>query len=146
MVNTTLSSIGGVLRDSRDNETIVTAIADGVRQAGDLVSILATGVIQGVDIDGSLDLVVGILLEAWHTDMDSVPDSGKVIEIVIPQGGHIYGVHVDTDQGVGIGHPMIYHASTAGILDEGTSAEAEHVARKFNGAAGDTYEDVIWGA
>ncbi len=144
MANTTLSSIGGVLQDPRGNELIVTGIADGTAKAGDTVCILDTNAVRQTDVDGNLDEFIGILLPHHKVDMDTAITAALPVRVVIPQGGHLYGVHTDTDQGTESGEPMVFHATTAGILDEGGDIEAEHIARKFSGDSGDTYLVVIW--
>lgn len=144
----TLSSIGGVLHDSRANEFIVMAKAPGtIGKAGECAGILATGVSQTTDIDGSLDLMIGILLPSYHTDMDSVVAINKIVEMVVPQGGHIYGVRIEAVTDLDMGSALFYHATEAGALDDDATLEAEHVARTIRAvAAGDDYALVIWGA
>ncbi len=143
----TLSSIGGVLHDSRANELIITAKAPGtIGKAGEMCGVLATGIFSTTDIDASLDEFVGIILPAYHTDMDSVIAINKIVEIVIPQGGHLYGVRIETITDLAMGSPCYYHATEPGALDDSATLEAEHVARTFRTkTAADNWGIVIWG-
>ncbi|MCK4828144.1 hypothetical protein KA005_71100 [bacterium] len=144
----TLSSIGGVLHDSRANELIVICKAPGtIGKAGETCGILATGVFSTTDVDGSLDNLVGIILPAYHTDMDTVIAINKIVEVVVPTAGHLYGVRIETIDDTAMGDPLIFHATEPGALDVGTSIEAEHVARTYRtAAAADNWGIVIWGA
>ena len=149
MANTTLSSIGGVLHDSRANELIVMGKAPGtIGKAGDIGGFLSTGVLEIFDVDSTTaELALGIILPMYHTDMDAVIAINKSVEIVIPQAGHLYGVHIDTAQAGAceMGWPLTYHATTGGILDELTNVEdAIVVARYFKVGAGDYFAVVTW--
>ena len=143
----TLSSIGGVLHDSRANELIVSAIAPGtIGKAGEICGILTTGLFQTTDISGSLDTMVGIILPHYGTDMDTVIAINTIVDIVVPQGGHIYGVRIETIDNMEIGKNLIYHATEPGALDIGTGVEDEHVARIFKSTTtGDNWGIVVWG-
>jgi len=148
MANTTLSSIGGVLQDSRANELLVMGIGDSSAKAGDLCGLLTTGIIEAFDIDSTTaELALGYLLPRYDVDMDTAPGA-VAVELVVPQAGHIYGVHIDTAQAAAceMGWGLTYHATTAGILDELTNVEDDiKIAKYYKVAAGDTYCLIIWG-
>lgn len=144
MANTTLSSIGGVLQGSDSDEIILGAMGDAACVPGDLVTILATGLVQEVDVGGNTDAFIGILLEDHLTDMDTAIPTTSPCQVVVPRSGHLYGVHVDTDQGVIAGEAYIFHATEDGRLDESQDIEAYHLGRKYRGASGDTFIIVLW--
>ena len=143
----TLSSIGGVLHDSRANELIITAKAPGtIGKAGEMTGVLATGIFSTTDIDASLDNFVGIILPHYGTDMDTVIAINTIVEIVVPQAGHLYGVRVETIDDLSMGSALYHHAGEPGALDDSASLEAEHVARTFRTkTAADNWGIVIWG-
>ena len=130
---TALSTLGGrVCMDSRANELVITRLADGTLKAGHLADISAATAV-GTDIDGHFDEFGGFCLPRYDTDVDTAFTVGDLIEIVIPQGGHLYNVYI-SDPGAAnyAGEPYIFHAADAGQLDAGEAAEAEHVARLFD--------------
>ena len=144
MANTTLSSIGGVLQDSRGDELIVTGIADGTVKAGDLCTVLNTGVVRRSDLSDNYDETLGIALPMYHTDMDTAYSSGKTVDIVIPQGGHLYGVLGADFGSVQMGEPLTIGES--GAMAVAGDVEAAHQARLYKSSDDDTYHIVIWGA
>ncbi len=144
MAKTTCSAIGGVIHDSRANELIVTGIADGTVKAGDLATVLTTGVVRQSDLSDSYDETLGIALPMYHTDMDTAYTSGKTVDIVVPQGGHIYGVKAADIGAVQMGEPMTI--GEAGAMAMAGDVEAAHQARLFKAVDDDTYVLCVWGA
>ena len=145
---TTLSGLGGrVCMDSRANELIIVRKADGTLKAGHCADISAETAV-GTDIDGTLDEFGGFVLPRYDTDVDTAITATRIIDIVIPQGGHLYNVLI-SDPGAGhhfAGEPMIFHATAAGQLDGGADAEAEHVARLLDDVLDNTlFATIIWG-
>ena len=144
---TILSGLGGeVLMDSRADELIISRFADGAIKAGWAVDISGSTAV-GTDVDGSLDEFGGFALPRYDTDVDTAYTSGDLIDIVIPQGGHLYNVYI-SDPGATnyAGEPMIFHATAAGELDAGGDIEAEHVARLFDDILDTTrFATIIWG-
>jgi len=142
MANTTLSSIGGVLHDSRANEYIITGIADATVKPGDLCTVLKTGAVRQSDKSDSYDDTLGICLPSYHTDMDTAAASGKVIELVVPRAGHIYGCKMGDASTNEAGNPLIF--DEAGAMAQGDGLETAHLARTLKTSNGDTYGTVIW--
>ena len=144
---TALSTLGGeVLMDSRAKELWITRLADGNLKAGWLADISAATAV-GTDVNGDLDEFGGICLPRYDTDVDTAYSSGDAIDIVIPQGGHLYNIYI-SDPGATnyAGEPMIFHATDPGQLDAGGDIEAEHVARLFDDILDTTrYATIIWG-
>lgn len=98
-----LSAAGGIVCiDGREDEIIVSAIADGVCKPGYAVSIISTagatcGDIIAVDVNAD-DRFVGLLLPTYNQDCDAIITNGEMCEVVIPQKGHVYNVYT-TDLG-----------------------------------------------
>jgi hypothetical protein len=147
MAHTTLSAVGGVIQGNWLDEEIVVAVADGTQKAGDMVGMLATGVIREVDATSDHDEEMGILLPQFGTDMDSIPASGTIVNVVIPQSGHLYGVHCEDLGTMVAGNPLVLgEAGSNGVLMLGDgNIEEEHVCRVFKGMDNSTYCIVIWG-
>lgn len=144
---TTLSTLGGrVCMDSRANELVIVRKADGTLKAGHLADISGETAV-GVDVDGNLDEFGGFVLPRYDTDVDTAITATRLIEIVIPQGGHLYNVYI-SDPGAAnyAGEPYKFHATDAGQLDAGADIEAEHVARLFDDILDTTrFATIIWG-
>lgn len=144
---TALSTLGGkVCMDSRAKELWITRLADGNLKAGWLADISAATAV-GTDVNGDLDEFGGICMPRYDTDVDTAYSSGDAIDIVIPQGGHLYNIYI-SDPGATnyAGEPMIFHATDPGQLDAGGDIEAEHVARLFDDILDTTrYATIIWG-
>jgi hypothetical protein len=144
---TKLSELGGkVLMDSRANELIITRKADGTLKAGHLADISGATAV-GTDVDGNLDEFGGFVLPRYDTDVDTAMTSGDAIDIVIPQGGHLYNIYI-TDPGATAyaGEPMKFHATAAGQLQIAGDIEGEHVARLFDDILNTTrFATIIWG-
>ena len=144
---TKLSELGGnVCVDSRADELWISRFADGTLKAGHLADISGSTAV-GTDVDGNLDEFGGICLPRYDTDVDTAYTNGVLIDIVIPQGGHLYNVYI-SDPGATnyAGEPMIFHATDAGQLDAGGDIEAEHVARLFDDILDTTrFATIIWG-
>lgn len=144
---TLLSGLGGqVCADSRADELWISRKADGAIKAGWAVDISGSTAV-GTDVDGSLDEFGGFVLPRYDTDVDTAFTAGDLIDIVIPQGGHLYNVYI-SDPGATnyAGEPMIFHATAAGELDAGGDIEAEHVARLFDDILDTTrFATIIWG-
>ncbi|MCP3685848.1 MAG: hypothetical protein GY861_24630 [bacterium] len=145
MAKTTCSAIGGVLHDSRADELIITGIADGTVQAGDLCTVLTTGAVRQSDKSDSYDETLGIALPMYHTDMDTAYASGKTVDIVVPQGGHIYGVKGADAGSVEMGEIVVFGEAGALALGDGAQ-EGAHMAKIFKEVDDDTYWLIVWGA
>ena len=124
MVLSKISEIGGVIQGSYNDETIVPMIADSAAQAGMVVGALAAGIIDGVETTN--DTVVGIMLEHYATDMDTAVASPKVVSVVIPKSGHLYGILCDDLNKTTFGWGLIVGAN-AGLLAPATDVVAENV-------------------
>ena len=142
MAVSTISAIGGVIQGNWDDEFIIAAVADGNEKAGNVVGLTAAGVVDGTE--STNDTLIGIVLEHYGTDMDTAAASPKVINIVVPHSGHLYGViHADSNSTV-YGWGLIV-GGTAGDLATATDITTEHiVARIFRSTDGDTASVVIW--
>jgi len=144
---TKLSELGGkVCMDSRADELVIVRKADGTLKAGHCADISGSTAV-GSTSAGDLDEFGGFCLPRYDTDVDTAFASGVLIEIVIPQGGHLYNVYIaDPGATVYAGEPYT-HAGTAGNLTAGTDVEAEHVARLFDDALDNSrFATMIWGA
>ena len=144
---TAISTLGGkVCMDSRGKELWITRLADGNLKAGWLADI-SEAVAVGTDVNGDLDEFGGICMPRYDTDVDTAYTANDAIDIVIPQGGHLYNIYI-SDPGATnyAGEPMIFHATDPGQLDAGGDIEAEHVARLFDDILDTTrYATIIWG-
>ena len=144
---TLLSTLGGyVCMDSRLNEMVIVRKADGTLKAGHLADISADTA-AGIDPNADLDELGGIVLPRYDTDVDTAITSTYLIDIVIPQGGHIYNIKIKNPAGtIYAGEPLIPIASTAGALDKVGDIESEHIARLLDDViTGTTFATVIWG-
>ena len=144
---TALSTLGGyVCMDSRGDELSIVRKADGTLKAGHLADISAETAV-GINPTGDLDEFGGICLPRYDTDVDTAFTSTRVIDIVIPQGGHLYNIHIKNPAAtIYAGEPLIAIAGTAGVLDKAGDIETEHMARLFDDVlTTTTYATVIWG-
>ena len=144
---TKLSELGGkVLMDSRENELIISRKADGTLKAGWLADISGDTAV-GTDVDGNLDEFGGFCLPRYDTDVDTAYTVGDLIDIVIPQGGHLYNIKVTDPGGTAYaGEPLKFHATVAGELQIAGDIEAEHVARLFDDILDTSvFATIIWG-
>lgn len=97
---------GIVCVDGRAGETIITAISDGVAVPGQVIGVLATGIIAGTDDGGTSETFNGILLPKYNTDVDTLITSGDMCEYVVPKSGRRYNVACEDpggDTAAGIG-------------------------------------------
>ena len=138
---------GIVCVDGRAGERIITAISDGVAVAGQVVGILATGIIAGTDDAGTSETFHGILLPKYNTDVDTIITSGDMCEIVIPTSGHRYNVAtVDpgADKASGIG--WIF-GSTIGNMQIGDANIATMAPCYSSLPVADTsrFMEIVWG-
>ena len=141
---------GIVCVDGRDGERIVSAKADGVLVAGQMVGVLTTigatqGDIDGI-IDGGFETVMGILLPKYNVDCDTAVADGKAVEIVIPVPGHHYNVKI-TDPGGAIagGIPFKYSAADGELVKQ-TDVLILAVCRSARGIADTSiFAEMIWG-
>ena len=144
---TVLSSLGGkVCMDSRADELWISRKADGTLKAGHAADVSGDTAV-GTDVDGHLDEFGGFVLPRYDTDVDTAMTSGDLIDIVIPQGGHLYNVYI-TDPGATAyaGEPLKWHATAAGQLQIAGNIEAVHVARLFDDILDTTrFATIIWG-
>ncbi|KKM82246.1 hypothetical protein LCGC14_1321580 [marine sediment metagenome] len=143
---TALSTLGGkVLMDSRAKELWITRIADGTLKAGHAADISAR-IAVGMDFGNNLDEFGGFCLPRYDTDVDTAYTSGVAIDIVIPQGGHLYNILIE-NPGATLysGEPLIW-SSTVAALEKGGNVEAEHTARLFDEILNtSTFATIIWG-
>ena len=145
---TSIVTLGGkVCMDSRANETIIVRKADGTIQAGWGADISGETAV-GVNPTGNLDEFGGFALPRYDTEPSAAYTVGNLIDIVIPQGGHLYNVLIKNPGGtIYAGEPLIWIAATAGALDKAGDIEAEHQARLFDDVlTTTTYATIIWGA
>jgi len=147
---TALSTLGGkVLMDSRAKELIITRLADGTLQAGHAADISGATAV-GLDAVSHLDEFGGFCLPRYDTDVDTAYGSGDAIDIVIPQGGHLYNVLIE-DPGGGhafAGEPLQWSSdgTTVAALEIAGDIEPEHVARLFDDILDTTtFATIIWG-
>lgn len=144
---TSLVSLGGkVCMDSRDNELIISRKADGTIQAGWGADISGETAV-GVNPAGDLDEFGGFALPRYDTEPSAAYSATLLIDIVIPQGGHLYNVKIkDAGANLFAGEPLVWITGTAGALDKEGNIEVEHQARLFDDALDNTtYATIIWG-
>jgi len=138
---------GIVCVDGRAGERIITAISDGVAVPGQVVGVLATGVIAGTDDGGTSETFHGILLPKYNTDCDTLITSGDMCEIVIPTAGHRYNVATadpGADKTSGVG--WIF-GSTIGNLQIGAADIAKGCPcySSIDVANTSRFMEVVWG-
>ena len=144
---TKLSTLGGnVCADSRANELWISRFADGTIQAGWLADISGSTAVS-LDYSNDLDEFGGIALPRYDTDVDTAYTSSELIDIVIPQGGHLYNVKITNPAAtIYAGEPLVFANGTVGELTKGGNIEVEHVARLFDDCiTATTYATIIWG-
>lgn len=145
---TSLMTLGGeVCMDSRAEEIFVVRKADGTIQAGWLAACTDGSTAVGLNPTGNLDELIGIACPRYDTEPSAAYTSGDLIDIVIPQGGHLYNMHIkDPGATLYAGEPLIPIAGTAGAMDKVGNIESEHQARIFDDVLDNTtYATVIWG-
>ena len=145
---TSLVSLGGkVCMDSRANEISIVRKADGTIQAGWLASCQDGSTAVGLNPTGNLDELIGIALPRYDTEPSAAYTATRAIDIVIPQGGHLYNILIkDPGSTLYAGEGLIPIAGTAGALDKIGDIEGEHIARIFDDVLDNTtYATVIWG-
>ena len=145
---TALSTLGGrVCMDSRGEELIISRKADGTLQPGWAADISAETAV-GVNPTGDFDEFGGFCLPRYDTDIDTAFTITNLIDIVIPQGGHLYNVYIKDPNAVDYypGEPLVFIAGTAGAMDGSQDIELEHQARIFDAVLDtSTYATIIWG-
>ena len=144
---TALSTLGGrVCMDSRAEEICIVRKADGTLKPGWAADISAETAV-GVNPTGDFDEFGGFCLPRYDTDVDTAFTITNLIDIVIPQGGHIYNVKIkDPGADPYAGEPLLWIAATAGALDKVGDVEATHVARLFDDILDNsTFATIIWG-
>lgn len=138
-----ISEIGGVIQGNWDDEHIIFGIADGNEKAGNLVGLTAAGVVDGSETTN--DTVVGIQLEHYGTDMDTAPASGKVVPIVVPQSGHLYGI-ICADLNITTYGWGIRVGATAGDAAAAADITVDQILGRIHRYAdGDTVGVFVWG-
>lgn len=145
---TALSTLGGqVCMDSRADEVFVSRKADGTALAGWLVGCTDGITAVGMNPAGNLDELIGILMPRYDIDVDTAITAPLLVDIVIPQGGHLYNIKIkDPAATLYAGEPLIPIAATAGALDKAGDLETEHIARIFDSViTATTFATVIWG-
>jgi len=151
-----LSAVGGkVCVDGREDEIIISAIADGVCKPGYAVTVINTaGATQGdiapTDINAD-DRFVGILLPTYAQDCDAIITDGDICEIVIPQKGHTYNVYcIDGNVDWDIGCSVTFGAAANDgrfLVEESTIEVADYIAslsKYYND--NDLIMEIIWRA
>jgi hypothetical protein len=144
---TSIVTLGGkVCMDSRANELIITRKADGTIQAGWGADISGEQAVA-CNPTGNLDEFGGFALPRYDTEPSAAYTANDVIDIVIPQGGHLYNILIkDPGATLYAGEPLIWIAGTAGAMDKVGNIEAEHQARLFDDVLDNsTYATIIWG-
>jgi len=146
---TSLVTLGGkVCMDSRAEEISIVRLADGTIQAGWFAACTDGITAVGANPTGDLDEMIGIALPRYDTEPSAAYTITRPIDIVIPQGGHLYNVLIKNPAVALLyaGEPLIAIAGTAGALDKSGNIELEHVARLFDDVlTGTTYATIIWG-
>ena len=153
MTITNLSDLGGVVCvDGRENELIITAIADGIAKPGWGVTILGTagaavGEMLNYDV-AATDCFVGLCLEKYNTDCDAVATDRHIWEIVIPASGHKYNVPIATiGAGEGnIGTPVYMGAVDGEFIVQTAALEVFQYCALVSRPVvnGDRYAEVVW--
>ena len=136
---------GKVCVDGREDEKIITLIADGAMKAGNVVYNNA-GTIAGTD-DGAAEYFKGIQLPRYDTDCDTAPTAGVLVEVVLPQDAHRYNVAtVDpgADKADGLG--MVF-GTTVGNMEIGGGDVVVFHPAKLSGAVANTsrFVEIVWG-
>lgn len=144
-----ISSMGGfVCVDGKEDEIIISAIADGVALAGWAVTVVnSTGVIEAVDVNGSTDRFIGFLLPHYKTDVDTLIAAGELVEIVIPQRGHTYIVWIADPAGtVDVGVGMTFSATDGAMVVDESTAEVRDTWARLNKfvVSTDKFAEVTW--
>ena len=145
---TALSSLGGqVCMDSRANELWISRISGGTLKAGWLISCVDGINAVGKNPAGNLDEFIGIALPRYDIDVDTAITTSLLMDIVIPQGGHLYNVKITNPGATAYaGEPLKHHATVAGELQIAGDVEATHVARLFDDVLDTTtFATIIWG-
>lgn len=142
MAYSKISEIGGVIHGSWDDEIIIPALGDGTTKAGMAVYVNTAGQAVATDVNVA-DLFVGIALPSPFVDIDTAITSGKQMNVVIPQSGHLYGCFIVDLNLSDAGNNLIF-TTTAGSLGTSTDVEAEAVAQTYRYDDGDTVGVVIW--
>lgn len=146
---TKISELGGnVCADSRANELWISRFADGTLRAGYAADISESTAV-GLDANTNLDEFGGFCLPRYDTDVDSAYDSADLIDIVIPQGGHLYNVLIENPAAtIYAGEPLRWASdgTTVSALEKAGDIEVEHVARLFDDVlTTTTFATIIWG-
>lgn len=145
---TSIVTLGGkVCMDSREEEITISRKADGTIQAGWLAACADGSTAVGMNPTGNLDELLGIALPRYDTEPSAAYTAADLIDIVIPQGGHLYNIKIkNPGTTLYAGEPLIPIAATAGALDKSADIESEHMARLFDSVLNTTtYATVIWG-
>ena len=145
---TSLVTLGGkVCMDSRAEEISIVRKADGTIQAAWLAACTDGSTAVGLNPTGNLDELIGIALPRYDVEPSAAYTAAMAIDIVIPQGGHLYNIKIKDPGGtIYAGEGLIPIAATAGALDKIGDIEGEHIARLFDDVLDTTtYATVIWG-
>ena len=138
-----ISEIGGVIQGDFCDEEIITCIGDANAKAGHLAGITSAGVVDLIHTT-SHDLFVGIVLPHHKMDMDSVIGAGKIISLVVPQDGHLYGI-ICADLNSSLPGNAVGFGATAGTAVAVAAIEGIHIARTYKYTDDDTVGIFIWG-
>ena len=123
MALTKISEIGGVIQGNWEDEFIITCYGDAAVKAGWLVGVLATGVVQPIEVDLNQDEFIGISLGSYDTDIDTAVPTTSIMNIVVPQSGHLYGVMITDFGATTAGEPLQIDEDKDGLLEAGGNIE-----------------------
>lgn len=153
----TLSDAGGrVCVSGRAEERIITAIADGIVKPGHLVTILGTGTLAattgevlGVTVAGNAtDWMVGIALEKYDTDCDTLIEDRSMIEVVIPKSRRLYVVAISDPSGtIYAGTPVDFPGADVGnmaVQDSGLEDQDYYAMLTQNILTTSRFAEVRW--
>ena len=138
-----ISEIGGVIQGDWIDEQIITAVADSAGKAGHICGLTDAGVVDLIHTTNH-DEFIGILLPHHKMDMDTIIGAGKIVSIVVPQDGHLYGC-ICADLNSSLPGNVVGYGGTAGTLVAVAAIEGLHDARTYKYTDGDTVGIFIWG-
>jgi hypothetical protein len=144
MAKTALSHVAPKVALSAGGESRRPALGDGTAKPGDCVGIIqATGKVVQTEI-GTSELFVGFLDINVETDMDTAIVDGVPCEIIVPQSGHVYNIHIEDPAATeGEGFSMTF-SNTAGTMEGAASAILGLARMAEDAVTGDVYGKVRW--
>lgn len=144
MAKTELIEYGtSVIAGSHGDEEIIPALGDANAIPGEAVSILSTNKVAGAH-EGTVDLMIGFLLESEVTGLETAPGDGVPCDVVIPISGHRYNIRqLDTVDILEIGGGLDISA-TPGYFEKTTSINVARAVLAKPSATDDTVSQIIW--